>query len=69
VTFTNNDAANGGIHHTVTSTSVPSGAASFNSGDMALGAKFTVMFTVPGTYQYYCAYHPWMVGTITVVQG
>jgi len=69
VTFINNDAANGGIHHTATSTSVPPGAASFNSGDMALGAKFTVTFTVPGTYQYDCAYHPWMVGTITVVQG
>jgi len=66
VTFVNND---GSVHHTVTSTSVPSGAASFNSGDMAGGATFTYTFTVPGTYQYDCVYHPWMTGTVTVVAG
>jgi plastocyanin len=65
VTWTNNDT----VHHTVTSTSVPAGASSFNSGDMAPDATFTYTFTVPGVYQYDCIYHPWMVGTITVVQG
>ena len=65
VTWTNNDT----VHHTVTATSTPSGAAAFNSGDMAAGATFTYTFTVPGTYQYDCLYHPWMTGTITVVQG
>ncbi|MDA4123762.1 MAG: cupredoxin domain-containing protein, partial [Thaumarchaeota archaeon] len=64
VTWTNDD---GSVHHTVTSTSVPSGATGFNSGDMAGGATFTYTFTVPGTYQYDCVYHPWMTGTITVV--
>lgn len=65
VTWTNNDT----VAHTVTSTSVPSGASAFNSGNMAVGTTFTYTFTVPGTYQYTCAYHPWMTGTITVVQG
>lgn len=65
VTWTKNDT----VAHTVTSTSVPSGAAAFNSGNMAVGTTFTYTFTVPGTYQYTCSYHPWMTGTITVVQG
>src|SRR6266581_119980 len=26
----------------------------------------TVTFTVDGTYQYKCTYHPWMHGTVTV---
>jgi plastocyanin len=62
VTWTNNDSA----HHTVTSVS---GNGSISSGDMAPGAKFTFAFTAPGTYQYYCVYHAWMTGTITVVKG
>ncbi len=61
VTWTNDDSA----HHTVTTSSAPSGA-SFNSGDMGQGATYTCTFTQPGTYQYYCKYHSWMVGTIVV---
>jgi plastocyanin len=66
VTWTNND---NGIPHTVTSTSVPTGASSFDSGNMNAGATFKYTFTVPGTYQYHCTYHSWMTGTITVVAG
>jgi plastocyanin len=65
VVFTNNDV----VAHTVTSKSVPQGASNFNSGEMLSGATYTYTFTVPGTYQYYCIYHAWMVGTVTVVQG
>ncbi len=61
VTWTNNDS----VHHTVTTTSAPSGA-SFNSGNMNGGVTCTHTFTVPGTYQYDCAYHSWMTGTIVV---
>ena len=64
VIWTNNDSA----HHTVTSKTAPAGG-SFNSQDMAPGATFTFTFTVPGTYSYYCVYHFWMTGTITVVAG
>jgi plastocyanin len=65
VTWTNDDSA----AHTVTSTSVPTGAASFDSGNMSPGAAFTYTFTVAGTYQYHCSYHNWMTATVTVVQG
>jgi plastocyanin len=62
VTWTNNDP----VPHTVTSTSVPSGASSFDSGNMNANATYTVTFTVDGTYLYLCSYHPWMHGTILV---
>jgi plastocyanin len=65
VTWANIDAA----PHTVTSTSVPTGAASFNSGNMVHGTTFTYTFTVPGTYRYDCTYHYWMQGTIVVSQA
>jgi len=56
------------IPHTVTSRSVPEGATGFDSKNMAKGDSFTVTLTVPGTYEYYCLYHPgWMKGTITVL--
>jgi plastocyanin len=61
VTWTNNDSA----HHTVTSSSSPSGA-SFNSGDMGQGATYSCTFTEAGIYHYYCKYHSWMTGTIVV---
>ena len=62
VTWTNNDP----VPHTVTSTSVPSGATSFDSMNMNGNATYAVTFTVDGTYQYKCTYHPWMHGTVTV---
>ena len=62
VTWLNNDT----VTHTVTSVSVPSGANSFDSGNLNYGLKFSVTLTVPGTYTYYCAIHPSMKGTITV---
>ncbi len=65
VTWTNDDTA----PHTVTSTSVPSGASSFDSGNMPAGAKYTYNFTTPGTYEYHCSYHSWMTGTVVVVAG
>jgi plastocyanin len=64
VTWTNNDSA----HHTVTTSNAPSGA-SFNSGDMGPGATYTCTFSETGTYQYYCKYHSWMIGTIVVENG
>ena len=64
VTWTNNDS----VHHTVTSTSAPTGGA-FNSGNMQPGVACTHTFTVPGTYQYDCVYHSWMTGTVVVKAG
>jgi len=61
VTWTNNDSA----HHTVTTTSAPTGG-DFDSGNMNGGVACTHTFTVPGSYQYDCTYHSWMKGTIVV---
>jgi plastocyanin len=41
---------------------------SLSSGPIAPGEKFMFTFTSPGTYPYYCIYHPWMKGTVTVVK-
>jgi len=62
VVWKNNDP----VPHTVTSASVPSGASSFDSGNMNANATYTVTFTLSGTYLYTCSYHPWMHGTVTV---
>jgi plastocyanin len=61
VTWTNDDS----VHHTVTTNAAPPGG-SFNSGNMNAGTTCTHTFSVAGTYQYDCAYHSWMTGTVTV---
>lgn len=65
VTWTDNDAT----IHTVTSSTVPSGATPFNSGYLNPGDTFTYTFTIPGVYAYHCQLHPWMTGTVTVKSG
>jgi len=62
VMWTNDDV----VLHTVTSSSVPAGAQSFNDASLGPGSTFIVTFTVPGTYQYHCSIHSWMRGTIVV---
>jgi plastocyanin len=59
VEWTNNDT----VGHTVTS---ESGNGSISSGHVNPGASFTYTFTTPGTYDYYCTYHSWMLGTVVV---
>lgn len=61
VTWTNNDSA----AHTVTSSIAPL-CGSFGSGNMNPGDTYTHTFIVAGSYEYYCAYHHWMMGTILV---
>ena len=39
----------------------------FGSGAIPPGGRFTYAFTAPGVYDYYCLYHPWMTGTVTVL--
>jgi amicyanin len=57
VTWTNED----DIPHTVNATSQ-----AFKSGALDTDQKFSFTFTTPGTYQYFCALHPRMTGTIVV---
>ena len=55
---------NNGKHpHTVTDR-----GGKFDSGDIAPGASYTVTFSTPGTYKYYCKHHKGMEGTIVVGQ-
>jgi plastocyanin len=57
VVWTNED----DIPHTVTSTSL-----AFSSPPLDTDDRFSFTFTTPGTYQYFCALHPHMTGTIVV---
>ncbi len=39
---------------------------SFDSGTIKGNAAGSVTFTTPGTYSYFCEFHPYMKGTVTV---
>ena len=43
-----------------------SDAAGWNSGNIAPGGQFSFAFQTAGTFQYHCAIHPGMVGTVVV---
>ncbi len=38
----------------------------FNSAPLQTGEKFEYTFDEPGLYTYYCSFHPWRVGIVTV---
>ena len=52
--------------HTVTSGKVPETDGIFDSEMMAAGDIFEFIFTDAGTFDYFCTFHPWMVGTVNV---
>lgn len=63
-----------GVNSTVTWVSrsisydtVTSRNGSFASQAIAPGGTFSYTFTSPGVYEYYCLYHPWMTGSVTVL--
>ncbi len=60
VTWINNDSTD----HTVTS--LGGAPASFDSGHLSNGQKFSFTFTKPGTYKYRCDIHNSMMGTVEV---
>ena len=47
--------------------SVQETGGSFSSGPIGPGQTWSHTFSEPGTYSYYCTYHPWMKGTVVVV--
>jgi plastocyanin len=57
IKWTNND----NVGHTVSSQNNL-----WDSGDIEPGATYSRTFQSTGTFPYYCAYHPGMVGTIAV---
>ncbi len=52
--------------HTVTSGEAPEADGIFDSEMMTAGDMFEFTFTEAGSYNYYCTFHPWMVGTVNV---
>ena len=52
--------------HTVTSGKAPETDGVFDSEMMSAGDIFEVTFTDAGTFDYFCTFHPWMVGTVNV---
>jgi plastocyanin len=62
ITWTNRDNA----PHTATSGSSPDADGVFESGTITKGASKTVTVSRRGTFTYYCAFHPFMKGTVVV---
>jgi plastocyanin len=56
------------VSHTVTSgkPSDTTTGSSFDSGIIRPGSTYSLTFPYAGTYDYFCAIHPWMTGSITV---
>jgi plastocyanin len=52
--------------HTVTSGQAPEADGLFDSEMMSTGDSFEFTFTKIGSYDYYCTFHPWMIGTANV---
>jgi plastocyanin len=61
ITVTNADSA----PHTLTE---EGGSPSFDSDTVKGKASGSVTFKTPGTFTYYCQFHPTMKGTVTVVE-
>ena len=38
----------------------------FNSAVLNMVDRFEYQFEDPGVYNYYCSFHPWRVGSVTV---
>ena len=47
-------------------TSTANNGTAFDSGTIAPGGSFKTTLTTAGTFAYHCAFHPGMVGTVTV---
>jgi len=63
VIWSNDDTA----AHTVTSGTTANGPDGiFDSSLFVAGTTFTHVFTVAGTYDYFCLVHPWQVGKVVV---
>ncbi|WP_067922395.1 MULTISPECIES: multicopper oxidase domain-containing protein [Alicyclobacillus] len=62
ITWRNDDS----VAHTVTSGAHEQKDGLFDSGNLATGQTFSYTFHKPGTYHYFCAYHPGMTGTVVV---
>ena len=58
----------GDTAHTVTSGTSPSPDGTWDSGSFNSGQSFSFAFENAGEFAYFCSIHPFMTGTITVVE-
>jgi manganese oxidase len=65
VTWRNDDY----VPHTVTSGTDANADGLFDSQELAQGKEFSYTFNKPGTYHYFCTYHPDMTGTVIVTDS
>lgn len=56
------------LSHSTSYDTVTSDSRLFDSGSIRPGGTFSYTFSTPGVYQYHCLFHPWMVGSVTVLQ-
>jgi plastocyanin len=54
------------VNHDEEPHTVTSGTGAFSSAGLVNDDTFVQTFTKPGTYQYFCAIHPYMKGTLVV---
>jgi len=54
------------VNHDEEPHTVTSGTGAFSSAGLVHEDTFVQTFTKPGTYQYFCAIHPYMKGTLVV---
>ncbi|MCH8235214.1 MAG: hypothetical protein IIC29_03705 [Chloroflexi bacterium] len=62
ITWTNQDDA----PHTVTAGSPGNITGAFDSGTFGLGGQYSLAFTTPGDFLYFCTIHPFMQAVVTV---
>jgi plastocyanin len=60
------DSVNWVNNDSIAHTSTANNGTTFNSGTIAPGASFKATFNTAGSFAYHCAFHPGMVGTVTV---
>ncbi len=56
------------ISHSTSYDTVTSNAGQFDSGPIRPGGMFSYTFSTAGVYPYHCLFHPWMQGSVTVLQ-
>jgi plastocyanin len=57
------------LPHTVTAGKPGAPTGEFDSGPLGIGRSFTLSFDEPGEHEFYCTYHPFMVGKIVVTEN
>jgi plastocyanin len=57
------------VSHSISFDTVTGRGGTFGSGTISPGGTYTFTFTAPGTYNYYCQFHPWMTGTVVVLRS